>query len=325
MKTIKSLLKGYTLLLKFFMLLLLAGTIIPLAHPGFAYSSVGLKQNSIVHGNTITLGDVFYNLPEGGDKILGAAPLPGHDMVLDARTLMRIAIALDLPWRPSSSADHLVLSRAGTVVDRNSIEDALHRALKDEGITDHYKLSFPDESAEIILPADSGKTVEVSAFKADPARGVFEATLVAPSKDHPLKTLRINGTLQRTTLIPVLKETLRNGTVIGQRDLDFIEMSERALNPDVVLNEEALIGMTPRRMVFSGQPVKINEIEAPRLIQRGEIVTMLFKEGGLSLSAKGKALEHGSKGDSIRVVNTSSNRTIQAVVTASGEVTVTNL
>jgi len=36
----------------------------------------------------------------------------------------------------------------------------------------------------------------------------------------------------------------------------------------------------------------------------------------------GKGLEHGSKGDLVRVVNNSSNRTIEALVTGEREVTV---
>ena len=67
---------------------------------GGAAKAVDLRQNATIEGSVITLGDIFYNLPGNGDKVLGPAPRPGADMVLNARTLLRVAMALDLPWRP---------------------------------------------------------------------------------------------------------------------------------------------------------------------------------------------------------------------------------
>jgi flagella basal body P-ring formation protein FlgA len=45
---------------------------------------------------------------------------------------------------------------------------------------------------------------------------------------------------------------------------------------------------------------------------------MILESPGLLLTAKGQALEDGAKGETIRIMNTQSNRTIEAVVTAAG-------
>ena len=65
-------------------------------------SAVSLKPTSVITEDTIRLGDLFSGLEHKSERVLGMAPRPGQDMVLNARTLMRIAIALDLPWRPTS-------------------------------------------------------------------------------------------------------------------------------------------------------------------------------------------------------------------------------
>ncbi len=53
-------------------------------------------------------------------------------------------------------------------------------------------------------------------------------------------------------------------------------------------------------------------------VQRGEMVTLQYQAPGMSLSMRVRALEDGAVGDSVRFLNTSSNRTIDAVVTGAG-------
>jgi flagellar basal body P-ring formation protein FlgA len=57
---------------------------------------------------------------------------------------------------------------------------------------------------------------------------------------------------------------------------------------------------------------------ADAAVRRGESVTLEYAAPGLSLSMRARALEDGAVGDSVRFLNTSSNRTIEAVVTGPG-------
>jgi hypothetical protein len=57
---------------------------------------------------------------------------------------------------------------------------------------------------------------------------------------------------------------------------------------------------------------------ADAAVRRGETVTLEYAAPGLSLSMRARALEDGAVGDSVRFLNTSSNRTIEAVVTGPG-------
>lgn len=287
-----------------------------------AGNAVGLKENAVVTGNTITLGDVFYGLEGGGDKVLGPAPRPGTDMVLNARTLMRVAIALDVPWRPESTADQVVLSRAATTVGSESIKDELKKALAAKGLAGKYDLDFLGQAPEITLPHDQPATFDITEVSFDPEKDTFTASLAAPSSGNPIHRAKLSGKVERVTSIPVLRETLRSGTIIGMNDIEMVDMPTKSLNNEYIMNADELNGMTPRRFIHAGKPVQADEVEAPRIVQRGDAVTMVFQEGMLSLTAMGKALENGAKGDLIRVVNTASNRTVQAVVTAEREVTV---
>jgi flagella basal body P-ring formation protein FlgA len=58
---------------------------------------------------------------------------------------------------------------------------------------------------------------------------------------------------------------------------------------------------------------------ADAAVRRGDTVTLVYAAPGMSVSMRARALEDGAVGDAVRFINTSSNRTIDAVVTGPGE------
>ncbi len=299
-------------------LLTLAGAI------GFAQSAsaISLKHNSVLENNVITLGDVFAGLDHKADKVLGPAPRPGHDMTLNARTLMRIAIAMDLPWRPSSTAEYVVLSRAATVVSPAMIQDTLKNELTSQGLDGRFNVVISSGITELVLPQDQDQSVEVESLSFNGNKNHFSAVLVAPSKANPVIRERVSGNIQHLVELPVLRGAIKNGDIIGKNDIDYIDMRSEFLKHDMVLGAEELVGMTARRIIYPGKPIKENDVQYPQIVKRGELITMVFQNGPLSLTAQGKALESGAKGDMIRVVNANSSKTLEAKITAQKEVTV---
>jgi flagella basal body P-ring formation protein FlgA len=57
---------------------------------------------------------------------------------------------------------------------------------------------------------------------------------------------------------------------------------------------------------------------ADAAVRRGDAVTLIYAAPGMSLSMRARALEDGAVGQSVRLLNVSSNRTIDAVVTGPG-------
>lgn len=285
-------------------------------------SAISLKETGVIEGDTIRLGDLFTGLERDADKVLGAAPRPGQDMTLNARTLIRIATALDLPWRPATSADQIVLRRAATIIDGPMIKDALKNEIAARGMPGKFDVVLPAGEQQIVLPQNTERSLEITSLNVVPGKDNFEAVIVAPSKSNPLQEMKINGTLRRVVDVPVLQGALQNGDVIGKQDIGFIESPAESVAQGTVLKVEDLIGMTPRRLLHAGQPVKASDVVSPRIVERGKNVTMTFIQAGLTLTAQGKALENGAKGDVIRVVNAASSKTIEATVTGAGEVSV---
>jgi flagella basal body P-ring formation protein FlgA len=61
-----------------------------------------------------------------------------------------------------------------------------------------------------------------------------------------------------------------------------------------------------------------NASGADTVVRRGETIALVFETPGISLSTSARALEDGAVGDNVRLINLSSNRTINATITGAG-------
>ncbi len=282
--------------------------------------AASLKDISVIHSDVITVGDLFDNVRNNADYVIGAAPQPGKDMTLNARTLYRIASALDLNWRPATAGDQITIRREANIVSYDMISDSLREALKNKGVDTNFNVELNNGKPSIVLPKNMPESVEVASLKYNPQRDYFQADLVAPSIDNPLKKISVSGQVKRLVRVPVFNTTLQSGDIIGANDIKMIDVEERSLQHDVIMKPDDLIGLTPRRIAYANKFILKGTLGRPQLVQRGESVTITFTEGSLQLTAKGKALQSGAKGDIVRVTNANSSRTVDAIVSSENQV-----
>jgi flagella basal body P-ring formation protein FlgA len=291
------------------------------ATQAFAAGTAALKSSGMISGSNLTLGDIFDGLEaDKASFVLGPGPKPGTDMVLNAGTLSRIASATGISWQPSSVTDQIVLHRAATLVSTDAVHAALNDALKGKGMEGEFTLVLDGEEPQIALPFGEKPGVEAINVIIDPQHDLFRATLVAPSKGNPLRQLDVSGRVERLVNLPVLRGNLKNGDIIGDRDLDFIKVPASAVQPDFILSGDKLNGMTPRRMALAGKPLRASEITVPQLVARGQTVTIVYESGPLVLTAQGRAMQDGARGDIIKVANNESNLSVDGTVTGEREV-----
>jgi flagella basal body P-ring formation protein FlgA len=72
----------------------------------------------------------------------------------------------------------------------------------------------------------------------------------------------------------------------------------------------------------AGQPLHGADLTRPDLVQRDEAVTLIYQAAGLYLTVRGKAIEAGTEGDVVSVLNLQSKRTVSGVVVGRGQVSV---
>ena len=113
---------------------------------------------------------------------------------------------------------------------------------------------------------------------------------------------------------------LAAGEIVQPADLVWGKAA--AAPADAPSDADMVIGMAAKRPLRAGATVAARDVGAAQVVKPGEIITVLYEAEGVSLSLQGKALAAGGVGESIAVLNTSSKRSIQAVVTGPGQAVV---
>lgn len=105
--------------------------------------------------------------------------------------------------------------------------------------------------------------------------------------------------------------TMRAGTAIGIGDI--ILTSDPAPLGAATHIDEAL-GQETRVTLYSGRPIPLASLGPPALVERNQLVTLMFQQGGLNIRADGRALGRGAEGDEVRIMNLGSRSTVFGIV-----------
>ena len=110
------------------------------------------------------------------------------------------------------------------------------------------------------------------------------------------------------------------GEIVQPQDLVW---GKAALAPaDAATDPDAVVGLAAKRTLRAGAAVAGRDVAAPQVIKANDVVTLVFEDGGVSLSLQAKALTGGGVGDTISVQNVTSKKTVQAVVSGPGQAVV---
>lgn len=299
------------------------GALAPAAAASDASGLIAVPASVTVDAEVIRLDDLFQGLPAGMDAAVARAPQPGRAIRFSASRLERIAEEHGIAWPDDGSgADsvtvHRAVQRLGDEIITEAVRDALTRQGVDRGVS--VILSNPGISLE--LPTDVPGTVAVSDLSYRPASGRFSATLNAPARGEPLERVTITGRAVRMLEVPVPAARIDRGEIVDEDDLRWISMPSDRLHRNHLTDADKIVGMSARRPLRPGEPLRTTAVEKPVLVNRNSLVTLRLQTPRLTLTAQGRALEDGAKGELVRVINTMSKTTVTGVVTGSNLVTV---
>lgn len=114
----------------------------------------------------------------------------------------------------------------------------------------------------------------------------------------------------------VATRTLRPNTLIGPEDLTVVD----AVLPGAVTDPHLALGLETRVAIYAGRPVLQANLGAPTLVQRNQVVNLVYLAGSLAIFAEGRALARGSSGEMVRVINLASRTTVSGRVGPDGAV-----
>lgn len=98
-------------------------------------------------------------------------------------------------------------------------------------------------------------------------------------------------------------------TVISAEDIMFRDLNAAGASTDPAL----IIGMEARKSIFAGRPILTSDVGVPAVVERNQIIELVFQSNGLRIKTDGRALDRAGPGELVRVMNLSS----RSIVTAS--------
>lgn len=131
-----------------------------------------------------------------------------------------------------------------------------------------------------------------------------------------LISLMLAGPVRAESLIAT--RVIRAQTVLSASDMTLV-----AAEIDGALSDPAeALGLEARVTLYPGRAIRGSDIGPPAMVERNQLVTLIYRAGGLGITTEGRALARGGTGDVIRVMNLASRMTVAGRVAADGSVQV---
>ncbi len=160
--------------------------------------------------------------------------------------------------------------------------------------------------------------VMLSAFWMDRDTGRFLANAVTEAGD----VRRLEGLALVTLDVPVPNRRMMPDEIVREADVAMKELPLRRVGAFAITERDKLVGKQVRRMLAQGRQVMTQSVQEPLVIDRGDQVDIVYDDGGLVLSAPGRALDDAHRGQELRIVNLVSNKSLRGVAREDGLVEV---
>jgi len=281
------------------------------AHGGYA-----VAPRVSVAAEEVTLADLVPGAPASWAQVaLGRAPRPGGERVLSGAWVLQrarqvgAAGALSVP-------DDVVLERGGREVGRDEVVRAVEQALAGRlGAGEQLRIT----TVSLPGPVRDG-TVELQALLPEgslPSPATVWVDVLVEGQRAARAWARVETFRSRPVL--VLNRDVRRGDVLDATD---VEVRPGDAGEAALTEPEQAVGRRAVRNLAAGVAVGARDLESVPAVGRGDTVRLVARVGGVVASTLGKALESAGVGDTLRVENLASGRTLAGVLRDGGVVDV---
>jgi flagella basal body P-ring formation protein FlgA len=312
--------------------LILATTLLAVqATSGFAQSSGDtiarpvLRANVTVSGELVRIGDLIENAGTAGQIAIYRAPDLGTTGNLPTEQVLSALRAHQVIGVDARDLREISVTRLARTLEANDIEMQIAHALEHRGgLGDaaNLSLTFDRDLQDVRLEVSNTGAMEPTSVRYDPRHGRFDVTFeIAGERVGTPMRLRYTGTAIETVEAAILARNIERNELIKSSDVVVERRPKAELGGDTAIRDRA-IGMQARRQLRAGQPLKLADLVKPDLVQRDQTVTLIYEATGLYLTIRGKALDGGTEGDVVSVLNPQSKRTVTGTVIGRGQVAI---
>jgi len=147
-------------------------------------------------------------------------------------------------------------------------------------------------------------------------------TVKTSCNDGSRWTIFIPASVEIFRDVVVASQSLARGHRLTADDLNLQRTNVMQLGNGYVSDPSRVIGMELKRALRSLDTIKLNQVQEPDVINKGDLVVLRVKSKVLVVQTEGVALSNGYVGEKIKVRNERSKRVVDGMVTGPGEVQV---
>ena len=160
----------------------------------------------------------------------------------------------------------------------------------------------------------------LQAFLPKGSRNIGKTTVGVKCKGNKPWSLHIPVTISAFGNVLVASRQIQKGSILSRADLKMKKYDLASLPHGYIENISSSIGMKLKRRVMAGTVLTPSMVKKPRIVSRGQKITILAQSGRMQVRMEGKALAHGAAGERIQVMNLKSRRKLEGIITQKGEV-----
>ncbi|MDX1922769.1 MAG: flagellar basal body P-ring formation chaperone FlgA [Alphaproteobacteria bacterium] len=303
------------------LLLLAASWAVSMAAPCLAATTRG---EVLLEGSNVTLGDLFINAGDKAGMIVAQAPAPGMKTSYDVTALNQIARSNGFDWKPENTYERVVVTRDSNSLNSTKIKELVTAEIAKVVPSKDLDIALDNQSIEIHRAKSEPLSYHFSEIKYDPIKSRFETNLIVDRAGSPdAEVIKLSGRAMLMVQVAILNRSVTTGDVITEHDVEWSRVAVDKAGADAVTDPSRLVNAESRRALNVGSVLRMRDLRGAKMVLKGAIITIAVETPNMTLSTQGRAMADGAMGDTIQVINTQSNRAVDAVVVGSGKVSVT--
>lgn len=295
-----------------------------------AFSSTGfaleirVKKGAKIDGDTVYLGDIASFHPSDDirvDKLkaieITASPAPdtfrrvNRDLIIyKVASLLKAEKGITL-----TSPESIIIKRSAQIVSAETIKKIFRDYVHANAPWNSDQMVIEDINAPAPIALPKGKLDwEIDEKRNRNFIGNFSLLIDFKVDGDPQRKIIVTGKLSVTREVVKAVRDIDRGDIINAGDVVLISEKNSYFKRNIVTNTKEIVGKRATRRIQAAQQIQTGMFESPPAVEKGDRVVIKAENNELLITASGEALEEGSVGDQIRVMNISSGREIIATV-----------
>ena len=284
-----------------------------------------LRAQVTVESDIVRVGDMVENAGTASQIAIYRSPDLGTTGTLPIAQVISTLQAHQVIGVDTRDIKSVAVTRLARTLESKEIESQVARAIEHRsGLGDaaNLSLTFDRDVQDVRLEAWNNGSLQPASVRYEPRSGRFDVSFeIANDTNNNRTKLRFTGIAVEMLEAAILTRNVERGDVLKASDVVTERRPKAEVGSDAAPRGHA-VGMQMRKGLRAGQPLRVSDLGKPDLVQKDDNVTLIYEAAGIYLTARGKAIDNGTEGDTVTVLNLQSKRTITGTVVGRDQVTI---